>query len=107
MTHYAIQHPFPPSNEMLSCGKSNLTFALTDVFDACIPGAPSYFNIFSSLMVNPSQDYNHLKQRRADIQSNGYQGLRAQSSRSKGSGNLIILFDDQNNHVQSIHPYEA
>jgi hypothetical protein len=58
-------------------------------------------------MVNPSQDYDRLKQRRADIQSHGYKGLRAPSSRSKSGGNLIILFDDQSSHVQSIIPYEV
>jgi hypothetical protein len=62
-------------------------------------------NIFPSLMVNPSQDYEHLKQRRGDIQSHGYKGLRAPSSRARRGGNLIILFDDQSSHVHSILPY--
>jgi len=72
-----------------------------------LPGAPSYFNIFPSLIVHPSQDYKHLKQRRADIQRNGYKGLRAPSSRARRGGNLIILFDDQSSHVQGIIPYEV
>src|SRR5262249_54674535 len=55
-------------------------YILTDIFDACIPSAPSYFTIFPSLMLNPSQDYIHLKQRRADIESSGYRGLRVPSS---------------------------
>jgi hypothetical protein len=81
--------------------------ALADVFDACIPGAPSYFNIFPSLMVNPSQGYKHLKQRRADIESNGYKGLRTPSCRVRRDGNLIILFDDPSSHVHSIIPSEV
>jgi hypothetical protein len=58
-------------------------------------------------MVNPSQDYDHLKQKRADIQSNGYKGLRAPSSRVRRGGNLIILFNDQSSYVQNIIPHEV
>ena len=99
--------PIPPFQRNSVLWEIQFDSALTDVFDACIPGAPSYFNIFPSLMVNPSQDYDHLKQRRADIQSHGYKGLRAPSSRARRGGNLIILFDDQSSHVHSILPYEV
>jgi RES domain-containing protein len=80
---------------------------LTDLFDACISTAPNYFNIIPSLMVNPSQDYAHLKQKRAEIQSNGYQGMRVPSSRATINGNLIILFNDQSTHVENITPHEV
>jgi len=99
--------PIPPFQRNSILWEIQFDYALSDVFDACIQSAPSYFNIFPSLMVNPSQDYEHLKQRRADIQSNGYKGLRAPSSRARRGGNLIILFDDQSSHVQSIIPYEV
>jgi RES domain len=99
--------PIPPFQRNSVLWEIQFDYDLTDVFDARIPGAPSYFNIFPSLMVNPSQDYEHLKQRRADIQSNGYKGLRAPSSRSRRGGNLIILFDDQSSHIQSIIPHEV
>jgi hypothetical protein len=99
--------PIPPFQRNYILWEIQLNYAVTDVFDMGIPGAPSYFNIFPSLMVNPSQDYNHLKQRRADIESNGYKGLRAPSSRARRGGNLIVLFDDQSSHVQSIIPYDV
>jgi hypothetical protein len=99
--------PIPPFQRNVVLWEIQFDYTLTDVFDARMSGAPSYFNIFPSLMVNPSQDYEHLKQRRADIQSHGYKGLKAPSSRAKSGGNLIILFDDQSSHVQSIIPYEV
>ena len=55
-------------------------------------------------MVNPSQDYEHLKERRAFIESNGYKGLRAPSSRSTTGGEMIVLFDDQSKNVE-LKPY--
>jgi RES domain-containing protein len=79
---------------------------IPDVFELSVANA-SAMNIFPSLMVNPSQDYEHLKDRRAAIQSNGYQGLRAPSSRVRGSGQLVVLFQDQSKNVQSITPYEV
>jgi hypothetical protein len=63
-------------------------------------------NTYPSLMINPSQDYNHLKDRRAAIQSSGYQGLRAPSSRVRGSGHMVVLFQDQSKNVRSIIPHE-
>ena len=105
----SLQYPdaIPPFQRNAVLWEIQFDDALTDMFDACIQRAPSYFSIFPSLMVNPSQDYKHLKQRRADIESNGYKGLRTPSSRAKRGGNLIILFDDQSRHVQSIIPYEV
>ncbi len=61
--------------------------------------------IFPSLIVNPSQDYNHLKDGRAAIEHNGYSGLRAPSGRVKGAGNIVVLFNDQSGNVQSITPF--
>src|SRR5205823_3563631 len=59
----------------------------------------SAVGVFPSLLVNPSQDYEHLKERRAFIESNGYQGIRALSSRSTVGGEMIVLFDDQSRNV--------
>jgi hypothetical protein len=59
------------------------------------------------LMLNPSQDYEHLKSRRATIQSSGYRGLRAPSSRIRGTGSMIVLFDDQSHNIKSITPYDT
>jgi hypothetical protein len=58
-------------------------------------------------MLNPSQDYHHLKDRRADIQAAGYRGLRAPATRVVGGGNMVVLFDDQSKNVQAITPYEV
>ncbi len=55
-------------------------------------------------MVNPSQDYDHLKDRRTFIQSNGYKGIQAPSSRSMVGGEIVALFDDQSKNVDLI-PY--
>jgi len=60
---------------------------------------------FSNL--NPSQDYLHLKQRRAEIQSQGYLGLIVGSSRAINQSNLVVLFQDQSSNVQSITPHEV
>jgi RES domain-containing protein len=76
-----------------------------DVFDMCIPNAASAFNIFPSLTLNPSQDYEHLKLKRAMIQANGYNGLRVVSSRSKAGGKIIVLFKDQSNNIDDIKHY--
>jgi hypothetical protein len=64
-------------------------------------------NIYPSLMLNPSQDYNHLKDRRAAIQSSGYRGLRAPSSRVRGSGHMVVLFQDLSKNVRGIIPHEV
>jgi hypothetical protein len=55
----SLQYPdaIPPFQRNSVLWEIQFDNALTDVFDACIQGAPSYFNIFPSLMVNPSQDY--------------------------------------------------
>ncbi|HTU16823.1 MAG TPA: RES family NAD+ phosphorylase [Gemmataceae bacterium] len=68
------------------------------------PANASIVGVFPSLMVNPSQDYEHLKERRAFLESSGYQGIRAPSSRSTAGGEIIVLFDDQSKNVD-LDPY--
>jgi RES domain-containing protein len=77
-----------------------------DVFELSLANA-SAMNSFPTLMLNPSQDYEHLKDRRAAIQSNGYQGLRAPSSRIRETGHMIVLFEDQSKNVHTIIPHEV
>ena len=77
-----------------------------DVFELS-PANASAMNVFPTLMLNPAQDYEHLKDRRAAIQSNGYQGLRAPSCRVRGTGHMVVLFQDQSKNVQSIIPHEV
>jgi hypothetical protein len=80
--------------------------AIANVFDLSVAKAPSA-GVYPCLLLNPSQDYRHLKDRRAAIQSAGYDGLRAPSTRVLGSGNMIVLFDDQSKNVKTITPYEV
>jgi hypothetical protein len=101
------RYPIPPFQRECILWEIQFDYLVADVFDLCIPGAPNYFQVFPSLMVNPSQDYDHLKQIRADIQTAGYNGLRAPSSRSKSGRNLIVFFYDQSSHVMKIQPYRA
>src|SRR5205814_1021581 len=71
------------------------------------PHHGEFRGVFPSLMLNPSQDYHHLKERRAAIETNGYQGIKAPSSRSTAGGQMIVLFEDQSRNVASIQDYEA
>lgn len=48
-----------------------------------------------------------MKDRRADIQHSGYNGLRAPSTRAVHGGRMVVLFDDQSGNVASITPYAA
>jgi hypothetical protein len=96
----------PPFQQSFMLWEVVLTHSVSDVFDMNIPGAANFFNIFPSLPLNPSQDYDHLKDKRAAIQHEGYKGIRVGSSRVNGTGNLIILFQDQSSNVQQITPYE-
>ena len=77
------------------------------VFDFNIPGTATFAAVFPSLMLNPSQDYEHLKLKRAEIQALGYDGLRAPSTRCTRRGSMIVLFDDQSANVHAIRPYEV
>src|SRR5205085_948073 len=102
----------PPA---LSVPPFQLTFVLWDVvlrnpvgnvFDLTVANAPAA-GVFPSLLLNPSQDYWHLKDRRADMQASGYRGLRAPSARTMAPGSMVVLFDDQSANVASITPYEV
>jgi hypothetical protein len=78
----------------------------TAIPDLChlTPANASAVGVFPALMLNPSQDYEHLKDRRAFLESNCYQGIRAPSSRSTTGGEMIVLFDDQSKNVE-LGPY--
>jgi hypothetical protein len=79
---------------------------IPDVFDLTVANAPA-MQVFPSLIINPSQDYHHLKDARAAIEHNGYHGLRAPSSRVQGGGNMVVLFQDQSGNLRSITPYSV
>lgn len=80
--------------------------AVGNVFDLSVANAPAA-GVFACLLMNPSQDYRHLKDRRAAIQAAGYRGLEAPSTRSTTPGNMVVLFDDQSRNIASITPYGA
>jgi hypothetical protein len=82
-----------------------LKTAVPAVFDLTAHATAAH--VFPSLMLNPSQDYYHLKDRRAAIQSEGYQGLRAPSSRVRRPGSMVVLFTDQSRNVLSITPFDV
>jgi len=63
------------------------------------------FGIFPALMLNPSQDYLHLKEARARIQGAGYAGLVAPSARSAAGGMMTVIFGDQSKNVAVIRPH--
>ena len=96
---------FPPFQQRFALWKVVFQKAIPNVFDLTLTNA-SALNVIPSLMLNPSQDYQHLKDRRAAIENNGYLGLRAPSSRVRGSGNMIVLFEDQSKNVQRITPFQ-
>jgi hypothetical protein len=79
---------------------------VANAFDLSVANAPAA-SVFPCLLLNPSQDYRHLKDRRAAIQAAGYHGLRAPSTRVAGSGTMVVLFDDQGKNVRAIAPYEV
>jgi hypothetical protein len=104
MDRFHLTGVLPPFVQTFVLWETFLKIDIPDVFDLALANAPA-MQMFPALIVNPSQDYNHLKDGRAAIEHNGYRGLRAPSSRVKGAGNLIVLFDDQSRNVQSIAPY--
>lgn len=63
------------------------------------------FSVFPLMLTSPSRDYEHLKDRRAFLQNQGYNGLLAPSSRDPAKGNVVVIFGDQSKNVKSIVPY--
>jgi RES domain-containing protein len=103
---YHITGRFPAFQETAVLWEILFRKDIPDVFELSLTNA-SAMGVYPSLMLNPSQDYKHLKDRRAAIQSNGYQGLRSPSSRVRGTGHMVVLFQDQSKNVQSITPHEV
>jgi len=92
--HLPFAPGIPPFTQKFVLWDVVLRNPVANVFDLSVANAPAA-SVFPCLLLNPSQDYYHLKDRRADIQSAGYLGLRAPSTRVVGPGNMIVLFDDQ------------
>ena len=101
MDRFHLTGVLPPFVQTFVLWEIVFKIVIPDVFDLSLANAPA-MQMFPALIVNPSQDYNHLKDGRAAIEHNGYGGLRAPSSRVKGAGNMVVLFNDQSRNVQSI-----
>jgi hypothetical protein len=97
----------PPFEQQFTLWTVSFDHPVEHVVDLNDPHNASYFHIFPSLILNPSQDYSHLKQRRSVIESHGYLGLIVRSSRAINRGNLVVLFEDQSSNVQSVTPHEV
>lgn len=93
----------PPFQRSLTIWEVQFGQSVSDIADLNSSTA-GYFGVYPAMMGNPSQDYEHLKDRRAHIKANGYHGLRAPSSRSRQGGWTLALFDDQSTNVASIAP---
>jgi RES domain-containing protein len=103
MDRFHLTGVLPPFGQTFVLWEIVFKTAIPDVFELSPANAPA-MHVFPALLVNPSQDYHHLKDGRAAIEHHGYRGLRAPSSRVKGGGNMVVLFDDQSGNVQSITP---
>jgi hypothetical protein len=103
---YHLNGVFPPFQQPFVLWEIRFQNDVPDVFELSLANA-SAMNVYPSMMFNPSQDYQHLKDRRAAIESSGYRGLRAPSSRDRGSGHMVVLFQDQRRNIQSIPPYDV
>jgi RES domain-containing protein len=97
----------PPFSKTFVLWEIKFQNDVNDIFDMTVRNAHTSFNIFPSLSINPSQDYEHLKAKRAHIQSDGYNGIRVPSSRTTNGGNMVVLFHDQSRNVQQIRAYDV
>lgn len=97
---------FPPFQQRFILWEIIFQQDIADVFELSLANA-TVMNVFPCLMLNPSQDYHHLKDRRAAIENNGYLGLRAPSSRVRGIGNMVVCFGDQSKNIKNITPFEV
>lgn len=97
---------FPAFQQTFILWKVVLQVPVPDVFDLDLTNAAA-MGVFPCMMLNPSQDYHHLKARRAAIENAGYAGLRAPSARVATAGNMFALFHDQSHNLQSITPYDV
>jgi hypothetical protein len=104
--HLAAVPVIPPFLQRFVLWDVVLRSPVLNVLDLTVANAPAA-GVFPCLLLNPSQDYRHLKDQRAAIQATGYSGLRAPSTRVVGTGNMVVLFDDQSRNVRAITPYEV
>jgi hypothetical protein len=78
--------------------------SIADVADVNV-GNAGHFQMYPAMLRNPSHDYEHLKRARGAVQMQGYEGIRAPSSRCLNQGAALALFNDQSGNLTSITPY--
>jgi RES domain-containing protein len=93
----------PPFSQTFVLWDIALTKPIGNVIDLTMHGSGA--SVFPCMTMNPSQDYDHLKDRRAHIEAAGYRGIRAPSARSTKGGAMVVLFDDQRTNLSGITPY--
>jgi hypothetical protein len=96
----------PPFIQRFVLWEIKLKTDVTNVCELNTANAPAV-GVFPSLMTNPSQDFLHLKECRAFLQSTGFKGLRAPSSRVTSPGNMVVLFNDQSSNLAQLIPHEV
>jgi hypothetical protein len=101
--HKSVPPIMPPFTQTFVLWDIALLSPVTNVLDLTTYGASA--SVFPCMTLNPSQDYEHLKDRRAHIEAAGYQGVRAPSARSTAAGNMVVLFADQSANLAKIEPY--
>ncbi|MCH9686934.1 MAG: RES family NAD+ phosphorylase [Deltaproteobacteria bacterium] len=99
---HIMPHGVPPFTQPCVLWTVTLAVDMPSVFDLDAHG--SFYQVFPSLSLSPSQDYEHLKAKRAEIQAHGYQGLSARSTRSRDGGRILAMFGDLSPLVASIEP---
>lgn len=95
----------PPFSQRAVLWDIQVKVAVPNVFDLTVAIAPAA-GVFPALLLNPSQDYHHLKDARATIPARRVQRPACPSTRAVTPGNMVVLFDDQSKNVQTITPYE-
>jgi hypothetical protein len=104
--HLAAVPVVPPFHQRFVLWEVSFKTSIPNVFDLSVAKAPAA-GVFPCLLLNPSQDYRHLKDRRAAIQSAGYNSIRAPSTRDAGGGAMTVFFDDQSKNVGHITAFDA
>ncbi len=99
---HAMPNVVPPFTQPCVLWTMTLAVDLPHVFDVDNHG--SFYQLFPSLALSPSQDYEHLKTKRAEVQAHGYEGLAAASTRCRDGGRIFAIFGDLSPSVASIQP---
>jgi hypothetical protein len=93
----------PPFRKTFAIWEIVFANPIADVAEVNVATA-GYFQVYPAMLRNPSQDYEHLKRARGALQMQGYEGIRAPSSRCLNQGAVLALFNDQSRNLASLTP---